>query len=61
LLATSGQQIGKTIRFDHVRGMVWQEMNPGNSPSPGIYYLRVIIHEKGSNKERVITSRVVIL
>jgi hypothetical protein len=61
LLTSSGQQIGNTIRFDHVRGMVWQEMNFGNGFSPGIYYLRVIIQENDNNKKQVMTTKVVLM
>jgi hypothetical protein len=57
----SGQQIGKTICFDHVRGKVWQEMNFGNGFSPGFYYLRVIIQENGNNKKQVMTTKVVLM
>jgi hypothetical protein len=61
LYNSSGQQMGQTINFNHVCGKVWQEMNFGNGSSPGVYYLRVIVHERGSNKEQVITSKVVLL
>jgi hypothetical protein len=61
LLTSSGQQIGNTIRFDHVRGMVWQEMNFGNGFSRGIYYLRVVIQENDNNKKQVMTTKVVLM
>jgi hypothetical protein len=61
LYGSSGQQIGKTICFDHVRGKVWQEMNFGNGFSPGIYYLRVIIQENDNNKKQVMTTKVVLM
>jgi hypothetical protein len=61
LLTSSGQQIGNTIRFDHVRGMVWQEMNFGSGYPSGIYYVRVIIHEIDSNKKQVTSSKLILL
>jgi hypothetical protein len=61
LYNSSGQQMGQTINFDHVRGKVWQEMNFGNGYAQGIYFLRVILQEKGSNSQQVITSRVVVM
>lgn len=57
----SGQQVGKTINFNHVRGKVWQELNVGNGSSPGIYFLRVDLQGKSNNNRQVITSRVVVL
>jgi hypothetical protein len=61
LITSSGQQIGNTIRFDHIRGKVWQEMNFGSGYPSGIYFVRVMIHEIGSNKEQVVSSRLVLL
>jgi hypothetical protein len=61
LFTSTGQQIDKTIPFGHVRGMVRQDINFGNSHSPGIYYLQVIVHERGSHKERYMMSKVVLL
>ena len=61
LYNSSGQQLGQAINFNHVRGKVWQEMNFGNGYSPGIYFLRVGIREKGNNNRQVITSRVAVL
>jgi hypothetical protein len=61
LFNTSGQQVGKTINFNHVCGKVWQEINFGNGTSSGIYFLRVILQAKGKNERQVLTSRVVVL
>lgn len=61
LYSPSGQQIGQTINFNHVRGKVWQEMNFGSGFAPGIYYLYVMVHEKGNNNKRVMTSKVVLM
>ncbi len=58
---SSGQQVGQTIIFHHVRGKVWQEMNFGHGTSPGIYFLRVVLRGKDNNPGQVITSRVVVL
>lgn len=61
LFSNTGQPIGNTIRFDHVRGMVWQDLDFSGGFAPGIYYLHVIVHEKGNNNKRVITSKVVLM
>ena len=61
LYTSSGQQIGKPISFDHVRGKVWQEMNFGTGVSPGIYNLRVIIQENDTNKKQVLTTKIVLM
>ncbi len=61
LFTSSGQQIGKTIQFDHIRGKVLQEINFGNSLSSGIYYLKVIIHERDRNETQSLTSKIVFL
>jgi hypothetical protein len=61
LYNSSGQQMGQTINFNHVRGKVWQEMNFGNAYTQGIYFLRVILKGKGDNKVQVTTSRVVVM
>lgn len=61
LFNTSGQQLGKTIRFDHVRGTVWQELNFGSGYPSGIYYLKVTIREFGTNKTQVMTTKIVLL
>jgi hypothetical protein len=61
LYNSSGQQMGQAINFNHVRGKVWQEMNVGNGYSPGIYFLRVILQERGNNSQQVFTSRVIVL
>jgi len=61
LYNSSGQQVGQTINFNHVRGKVWQEMNFWTGYSPGIYYVRVILQEKGTNNKQHLTSRVVVL
>jgi hypothetical protein len=61
LFTSSGQQIGKTISFGHVRGKVWQEMNFGNGFSSGIYYLKVIIQENDNNKKQVMTTKVILM
>jgi len=61
LYNSSGQQMGQTIIFNHVRGKVWQEMNFGNGYSTGIYFLRVILQVKDNNNKQVFTSRVVVL
>jgi hypothetical protein len=57
----SGQQVGKTINFNHVCGKVWQEINVGDNSSPGIYFLRVNVQGKSNNNSQVITTRVVVL
>jgi hypothetical protein len=61
LYNSSGQQVGQSINFNHVRGKVWQELNFGNGSSPGVYFLRVVLQRKGNNDRQVITSRVVVL
>jgi hypothetical protein len=61
LFTSTGQQIDKPVPFGHVRGMVRQEINFGNSHSPGLYYLKVTVHERGSYKERYMMSKVVLL
>jgi hypothetical protein len=61
LYTSSGQQVGNTIRFDHIRGQVWQEMNFGNGSAPGIYFLRVLIRQKGNNNEMILTSKVLVM
>ncbi len=61
LYNSSGQQMGKTINFNHVCGKVWQEMNVGNGYSPGVYFLRVVLRGKGNNDTQVLTSRVIVL
>lgn len=61
LHTSSGQQIGKTISFNHVRGKVWQELNFGDGFSRGIYYVRAIIQGNDNNKKQVITAKVVLM
>lgn len=61
LFNSSGQQLGQTINFHHVRGKVWQEINFGNGYPPGIYFLRVNLREKGNNNLQVITCKVVVV
>ena len=61
LFNSSGQQMGRTINFNHVCGKVWQEINFGNGSSPGIYFLKVIIQGKSNDNKQVITSKIVAL
>jgi len=59
LFSPAGQQIGKTVRFDHVRGKVWQDIDFGNGLPGGIYLLKAVLHEKGSGSRQVMTSKVI--
>lgn len=61
LFNSSGKQVEKTVKFDHVRGKVWQELNLGIGYSPGIYFVRVLLRGRNSNKVQVVTARVVVL
>jgi hypothetical protein len=61
LYNSSGQQMGKTINFNHVCGKVWQELTVGNGYSPGIYFLNVLIQGNDNNEKKVITSKIVVL
>jgi len=61
LYNSSGQQIGKYIQIDHVRGTVLQEINLKGNLTSGVYYLKAIVSEKGKPGKYNLTSKLMLL
>ncbi len=58
---SSGQQTGKVMQINHVRGTVLQGIQlTGDLPS-GIYYLQVIIHEPETSDQHTLTSKILFI
>jgi hypothetical protein len=58
---SSGQQVGKALQIDHVKGTVLQEIKlTGNLPS-GVYYVHGIVNEIGKAEKFNLTSKLLFL
>jgi hypothetical protein len=58
---SSGQQIGKNLQIDHVRGTVLQEIKLTGNLTSGVYYLKAIVCETGKTKKYSLTSKLLFL
>lgn len=58
LYNSSGQQVGKTIQFDHARGTILQELQMNRNLPSGEYFLRGIISETETADQRIVTSKI---
>jgi hypothetical protein len=58
LYNSSGQQLGKMMQINHVRGTVLQELRLAENLPSGQYFLRGIVNEKGTAVKHTITSKI---
>jgi hypothetical protein len=58
LYNSSGQQLGRMMQLNHVRGTVLQELRLGENLPSGQYFLRGIINENETDDQHVVTSKI---
>jgi hypothetical protein len=61
LYNSSGQQIGKALQIDHVRGTILQEMKLSGNLTSGTYIIRGIVNETGKSGKYNLTSKLLFL
>lgn len=57
LFNSSGQQVGSSIRIDHVRGTVHQELKLSGHHPAGIYYIRGVVVETSSKASYFLSGK----
>jgi hypothetical protein len=58
---SSGQQIGSALEIGHIRGTVLKQIQVPGNLAPGIYYMRAVIRETGTQKTSVAAIPVVVI
>lgn len=59
LYNSAGQQAGKILQINHVRGTVQQELQPSVDLPNGIYYIQGVVTVKDKSERQILNARMI--